>query len=36
MTARIRGSGGAPAAADAIEEFLRAPAVCLPVPPDAV
>ncbi|WP_345051793.1 macrolide family glycosyltransferase [Arthrobacter methylotrophus] len=36
MKARVRASGGAPAAADAIEDFLRGPAVRLPVPPSSV
>ncbi|OOP62527.1 hypothetical protein BMF89_09575 [Arthrobacter sp. SRS-W-1-2016] len=35
MSARVRGSGGASAAADAIEDFLRGPAIGLPVPPHA-
>ncbi|MCX2750402.1 hypothetical protein OOZ51_21715 [Arthrobacter sp. MI7-26] len=36
MTARVRGSGGAPAAAAAIEDFLRGPAVRLPASPSPV
>jgi MGT family glycosyltransferase len=36
MSARVRASGGAPAAADAIEDFLRGPAVRLPALHDAV
>ncbi|WAH98526.1 macrolide family glycosyltransferase [Arthrobacter sp. MMS18-M83] len=36
MGARVRGSGGAPAAADAIEDFLRGPAVRLPASPSPV
>jgi MGT family glycosyltransferase len=36
ISARVRASGGAPAAADAIEDFLRGLTVRLPVPPAAV